>query len=85
MYLEALEPEVIEASNPGLLCDCDKPNCGAGFALRAAGVAPALGRPLRLDGVTRPLPKDSVVEGVILPENDGVTRPLREDATDGGL
>jgi hypothetical protein len=35
--------------------------------------------------VTRPLPKDSVVEGVILPENDGVTRPLREDATDGGL
>lgn len=70
-------------SNPGL-GDCDKPNCGVGFVLRAAGVAPALERLKRLDGVIRPLPKDSECEGVTLPEKDGVMRPPREEATEGG-
>jgi hypothetical protein len=42
--LEALEPEVIETSNPGPLCDCDRLNTGVGFTLRAAGVVPAFGR-----------------------------------------
>lgn len=104
-YFDAREPgvmipEVVFApGRTGVVVSCD---VGGRLLFAAAPgvlrpIADGVTRPLLIEGVTRPFPKEyegvfrplgaPEAEGVTLPdcENDGVARPLRVDATDDGL